>query len=64
MQEGEPKDYDKKATEMWATFTDNERAMVRIGVFPFLKMTAAERLGYEAQPLAVALMTIEKALRR
>lgn len=63
MQEGEPKDYEKKATEMWAAFTDNERAMVRIGMFPCIKMTAAERLGYQAQPLAVALMRIEKALR-
>jgi hypothetical protein len=63
MKEGEPKDYDQKATEMWATFTDNERALVAIGMFPFIKMTAAERLGYEAQPLAVALMKIEKGLR-
>lgn len=63
MKEGEPKDYEKKASEMWATFTDSERALVAIGMFPCLKMTAAERLGYEAQPLAVALMRIERALR-
>lgn len=63
MQEGEPKDYERKANEMWATFTDNERAMVSIGMFPYAKMTQAERLGYETQPLAVALMKIEKSLR-
>lgn len=63
MKEGEPKDYDRKATEMWSVFTDNERVLVAIGLFPNVKMTAAERLGYEARPLAVALMRIEKALR-
>lgn len=63
MQEGEPKDYEQKANQMWAAFTDNERAMVAIGMFPYAKMTAAERLGYETKPLAVALMRIEKALR-
>lgn len=63
MKEGEPKDYDRKATEMWATFNDNERAMVRIGMFPNLKMVAAERAGYETHPLVVALMRIEQGLR-
>lgn len=64
MEEGGPKDYNRKAAEMWATFTGNERALVAIGVFPNVKMTSAERLGYEAQPLAVALMNIEKNLRK
>lgn len=63
MKEGEPKDYEQKANQMWAAFNDNDRALVAIGMFPYAKMTAAERAGYEAQPLAVALMRIEKGLR-
>ena len=48
------------AARLWATFTPNERAMTRIGMFPADKMEAAE-LGLWDIPdymrlLAVALM--------
>jgi hypothetical protein len=63
MQEGEPKDYEKKANEMWAMFTDNERMGVSSGMFPYAMMAMAKRVGYEPRALAVALMKIEKAIR-
>ena len=62
MKVGEPKDYESKATEMWASFTDDERAMVRIGMFPDLKLVAAERAGFETHALVVALMRLERQL--
>ena len=34
----------------------NERTGVRVGMFPYGKMTAAEQEGYSGKDLAVALM--------
>ena len=52
-----PDDYARKAALLWNVLTPNERALVNIGVFPADAMRAAEREGYEIQPLAVALMS-------
>jgi hypothetical protein len=45
-----------KAEKLWASFTPNEKAGVRFGMFPFEKMTAAENEGHDGRLLAVALM--------
>jgi len=45
-----------KATEMWAKFTDSERAGVRFGLFPAGPMTAADKEGFDGRLLACALM--------
>jgi hypothetical protein len=48
-----------KAAELWATFTDNEKAGVRFGMFPAGPMEAAEKAGVDGHELAVALMSVE-----
>jgi len=58
------RDYEAKAVEMWESFDENERDLVRIGVFPNRHMTEAEQAGYETHPLVVALMRYEKAHRK
>ena len=57
-------DYEAKVIEMWESFDENERALVRIGVFPNRQMTDAEEAGYETHPLVVALMRYDKEHRR
>jgi len=53
-----------KARLMWATFTKDERALVRFGMFPADKMAEAERAGFAGKDgvrlLAVALMDCAK----
>jgi hypothetical protein len=49
-----------KAREMWAGFTDAEKALVRFGLFPAEKMRAAEDEDYDGRLLAVALMDCAK----
>lgn len=49
----------ERAAMLLATFTANERAMVRIGMFPADKMEAAEKEGYNGHALTVALMAQE-----
>jgi hypothetical protein len=44
------------AAEMWAAMDKNERAGVRFGMFPAVKMQAAERAGFDGRELCVALM--------
>jgi hypothetical protein len=51
----------RKAREMWAAFTDAEKALVRFGLFPAEKMLAAEREGHDGRLLAVALMECAEA---
>ena len=58
-----PENYARKAAALWERVTPNERALVAIGVFPAEAMDAAEREGYETQPLAVALMTHRAGLK-
>jgi hypothetical protein len=45
-----------KAKELWAAFTDNEKAGVRFGMFPAHQIAAAEREGIEGRALVLALM--------
>ena len=45
-----------KTRVLWAGFTDAEKALVRFGLFPADKMTAAEAEGHDGRFLAVALM--------
>jgi hypothetical protein len=54
-------DYAAKAAQLWAAFDGNERSGVAIGVFPFEKMSEAEREGYESRQLAVALMRVARS---
>lgn len=49
------------AIVMWQGFSDNERAMVRFGIFPAAKMEAGEAAGVDGRTLAVALMDCAKA---
>jgi hypothetical protein len=51
----------QKARQMWAEFTANERAGVRLGLFPYEKMMSAEKEGHDGKLLAVALMDCAKA---
>lgn len=51
----------QKAQLMWAAFDDNQKTMVRFGMFPFAEMTEAEKLGFDGRLLAVALMDVAKA---
>lgn len=44
-----------KARELWATFTANEKSLVRFGMFPAKQMTAATADGHDSRLLAVAL---------
>ena len=54
-----------KARAMWATFTADEKTLVRFGMFPADKMTEAEQAGFGGTDgvrlLAVALMDCAKA---
>lgn len=54
-----------KACQMWATFTDSEKTLVRFGMFPASKMAEAEEAGFGGKEgirlLAVALMDCAKA---
>lgn len=56
MSDTPPLDYVQKAAEMWATFDPNERAGVRVAIFPAKKLETAEQEGYALHPLVVALM--------
>jgi len=47
-----------KATELWATFDQNEQFGVRFGMFPAKKMQEAEREGFDGRELCVALMAV------
>jgi hypothetical protein len=49
-----------KAAELWASFTTNEKNLVRFGMFPAEKMRTAE-LDYDGHLLTVALMDCAKA---
>ena len=50
----------RKARSLWAGFTDAEKALVRVGMFPADKMRAAEREGHDGRLLAVALMDLQR----
>jgi hypothetical protein len=45
-----------KAAELWATFSENEKAGVRFGMFPAGPMQGAEQAGVDGHALTVALM--------
>jgi len=47
-----------KAHTIWDAMDENERAMVKIGMFPIEHMTEAENEGYNTKGLSVALMNI------
>jgi hypothetical protein len=48
----------EKAAELFASFTPNEKSMISIGMFPALKMSAAEKAGFDGHTLVVALMKL------
>ncbi len=49
-----------KAAALWQSFTDNEKACVRFGMFPAKPMEAAVSEGHDSRLLAVALMDCAK----
>jgi len=53
--------YASKAQTLWAEMDQNEKAVVRFGMFPHDKMLEAEKDGFNGQQLAVALMNCAKA---
>ena len=53
--------YTLMAQAMWSLMDRNERTLVRLGMFPHLKMTEAENAGFMGQDLAVALMACATA---
>lgn len=46
----------QKASELWTALDANEKAGIRFGLFPFVKMQAAEKEGFNGKDLCVALM--------
>lgn len=50
-----------KATELWQTFTKNEKNLVRFGMFPAEHMRQAEAAGINGHALACSLMDCAKA---
>lgn len=48
------------AAELWNTFDDNEKACVRFGMLPALKVQAPEYAHIEGRLLAVALFDCAK----
>jgi hypothetical protein len=44
------------AEVMWAAMNSSEKHGVRFGLFPAVRMRAAEKLGYNGLSLTVALM--------
>jgi hypothetical protein len=54
-------DYTAKAAVMWAAMDDNQKTGVRVGMFPFERMKAAEAEGFtDNRTLCVALMHLAK----
>ena len=45
-----------KARSIWSNMDDNERGLVKAGLFPHDKMVAAQAEGFNGRALAVALM--------
>lgn len=45
-----------KAAELWSSFDDNQKTLVRFGMFPADEMQAATAAGFDGRDLAVALM--------
>jgi hypothetical protein len=45
-----------KARSIWSNMDDNERGLVKAGLFPHDKMVAAQAEGFNGRELAVALM--------
>jgi hypothetical protein len=56
-----PQEYQEKAVQLWSGFSQGERQLVTIGVFPNGPMTDARRDGFREPALAVALMAIQRA---
>lgn len=50
-----------KGREIWDSLTKDERAGVKFAMFPYDKMTAAEKEGYPTRELCVAVMDAGKA---
>ena len=48
------------AQALWESMDDNQKAGVRIGLFPYEKMSAAEKAGFNGKDLCVALMNCAK----
>lgn len=55
-QENPEKPVDDKAAEIWSKLTENEKAGVRVGMFPSGLMIEAANDGYNGKDLAVALI--------
>jgi hypothetical protein len=51
-------DYVNRAYTMWQDFDENEKAGCHFGMFPFAKMQAVEKEGYDSHKFCVALMTV------
>lgn len=49
-----------RAASMWLDMDDNEKTGVRFGMFPYGRMCEAEREGFNARELCIALMDIAK----
>ena len=49
-----------KARSIWSNMDDNERGLVKAGLFPQEKMVAAQSEGFNGRALAVALMQCAK----
>ena len=50
----------EKAAQMWASFDKNEKAGIRFGLFPAVRMREAEAEGFHGKDLCVALMDCAK----
>jgi hypothetical protein len=51
------KNYAAKAAEMWAAMPENDKGLIRFGMFPAGKMAAAEKAGFtDSRILCCCLM--------
>ena len=50
--------YEFKAELLWRSFTDNDKAGVRCGLFPFCALYIAGKEGYDEHRLCVALLDV------
>jgi hypothetical protein len=50
-----------KARQMWQAFTDDEKMLVRFGMFPAVRMAEAQAEGFDDRELVLGLMAAASA---
>jgi hypothetical protein len=61
LREAETASHNAKALQMWESFTDNEKTLVRFGMFPAHAMAVVEAEGFDSHKIVCGLMDAAKA---